>query len=113
MIDFNYNDNGTILQNKVDLVLEQLDMLLSTHKCTVLGDPDYGQDFEKFLYELNQSNATIQEYIQRTITNNVDLMGMQLEVAVEIMEGTIRDIILVNIVIINNGVMYNRVFKIE
>ena len=113
MIDFNYNDDGTILRNKVDLVLEQLDMLLSTHKCAVLGDPDYGQDFEKFLYELNQSNATIQEYIQRTITNNVDLMGMQLEVAVEIMEGTIRDIILVNIVIINNGVMYNRVFKIE
>lgn len=113
MTDFNYNDDGIVLENKVDLVLEQLDMLLSTHKCAVLGDPDYGQDFEKFLYELNQTNATIRDYITKTITNNIDLMGMGLEVSVEIMEGTMRDIILVNIIIINNGMMYNRVFKIE
>ena len=94
MIDFNYNDDGIILDHKVDLVLEQLDMLLSTHKCAVLGDPDYGQDFEKFLYELNQTNASMQEYITKTIINNIDLMGMGLEVSVEILEGTIRDITL-------------------
>lgn len=113
MIDFNYNDDGIILDHKVDLVLEQLDMLLSTHKCAVLGDPDYGQDFEKFLYELNQTNASIQEYITKTVVNNIDLMGMDLEVSVEILEGTIRDIILVNIILMHNGMMYNRVFKIE
>ena len=113
MRDFNYNDDGIVLTSNIDIVLEQLDMLLCTHKCTVLGDPDYGHDFEKFLYELNQSNASIQAYIESTIRNNVDLMGVTMNVGVDIIPGTRRDIILVNIALFSGNRMYNRAFKIE
>lgn len=113
MNDFNYQENGTILTRPIDLVLEQLDMLLSTRKCTVLGDPDYGQDFEKFLYETNLTNSSIRQYIYDTITKNVDLMGIMLEVNVDLLEGTQRDIILVNIYLKTDDMMYNKTFKIE
>lgn len=113
MIDFNYNDDGTILDSPIDLVMEQLDMLLCTHKCEVFGDPNYGHDFEKFLYEFNQTNASIKTYIEKTIRDNIDLMGIQMDVGVDILQGTQRDIILVNIVLMYGGDIYNRVFKIE
>lgn len=113
MIDFNYQDDGTILYQDIDLLMEQLDMLLSTNKCDVLGDENYGQDFEKFLYEMHQSNASIQKYIYDTIDYNIDRRGIPMQVNVDLLPGSERDIILVGITFEYNGSAVTRTFKIE
>ena len=72
MIDFSNNTTKTILDETADLVLQQIDLLLDTDKGEVLGEQDFGTDYDKFLYEINVGNNYIIDYIERNIENNVD-----------------------------------------
>lgn len=113
MIDFSNNTTKTILDETADLVLQQIDLLLDTDKGEVLGEQDFGTDYDKFLYEVNVGNNYIRDYIERNIENNVDLLGWQLDVQVETMMGTLNDIILVNIELSKDRDVYSKVYKID
>ena len=113
MIDFSNNTTKTILDETADLVLQQIDLLLDTDKGEVLGEQDFGTDYDKFLYEINVGNNYIRDYIERNIENNVDLLGWQLDVQVETMMGTLNDIILVNIELSKDQDVYSKVYKID
>ena len=59
MEDFSRTNNNIIIQNNIDFILQQIDILLDTNKYEVLGDNDFGSDYDRFLYELNVSNDFI------------------------------------------------------
>lgn len=113
MIDFSYQEDIPVISNPLDLVLEQLDMLLDTSYGDVLGASGYGNDFDTFLYEMNQSNFSIQSHIENVIRKNVNLHGCSLSINVNLFAGIQRDIILVQIMIAYSGSSYIRTFKIE
>lgn len=113
MIDFSNNTTKTIIDETADLVLQQIDLLLDTDKGEVLGEQDFGTDYDKFLYEVNVGSNYIRDYIERNIENNVDLLGWQLDVQVETMMGTLNDIILVNIELSKDRDVYSKVYKID
>lgn len=113
MIDFSRVTSTTIIENTAEFVLQQIDILLDTDKGEVLGEPRFGSDYDKFLYELNISNTYIENYIYNNITENVDLMGWELSVHVDLMVGTKTDIILVEISVSKNNDVFSKVYKID
>ena len=112
MIDFCLTKDAVLLQQDVDLVLQQIDMLLDTSPKEVLGDPSYGSDYERFIWDLTASEGAIDRYVINNITNNVDLLGFQLNVVSEIYYGTQNDIILIVIELSKDGYTYKKVYNI-
>ena len=113
MIDLNYTTSSTTLHTDLDLVLQQLDMFLNTDKKEVLGDPDYGNDYDTLLYEMDYTNTQIERYIYSTITSAIDLMGFEMGVHVTLCQGTERDIMLVEIDLRRDDIDYAYTFKIS
>lgn len=113
MIDFSRVTSTPTIENAAEFVLQQIDILLDTDKGEVLGEPRFGSDYDKFLYELNISNTYIENYIYNNITENVDLMGWELGVHVDLMIGTKTDIILVEISVSKNNDVFSKVYKID
>ena len=112
MIDFCLNTSSVTLQQDVDLVLQQIDMLLDTSPKEVLGEPDYGSDYEKFIWDTTASEGVIADYISNNIRSNVDLLGFTLNVTVEIYFGTNNDIILVAIELRKDGDVLRKIYNI-
>lgn len=103
-----------MLQNPLDLILEQIDMVLDTSRKDVLGELDYGSDLEKYLYDLRATNSQIERDVYQTISNSCDLFGCDLGVKVYITDGTIMDIIMVKIDIVDtSGNHAERVYRLS
>lgn len=114
MIDFCLTKEAAILSRSTDLVMQQIDMLFDTSPKEVLGEPLYGSDYEKFLWDLSASATTISNYIENNINNNVALLGHTVEVNVEVFLGTQSDIILVDInITAPDGQRYGKTYNIQ
>lgn len=114
MIDFCNTDDTVVLEHDIDLVVQQIDMLLDTRPRDVLGEPSYGCDYYRFLYETNIGASGIASYIESHIRNTIDLLSMDLKVNCTIHAGTENDIILVYINIITpDGYYYQKVYNIS
>lgn len=101
MIDFALSNDLTddiLIGNDLMLVLQQIDLLFNTDIYDVLGDMNYGSNYDKYLYTLGMSNAALESKIQNDI-NKLDLRGYTVRVKVTIIEGTERDIALIEITI--------------
>ena len=66
MIDFalsNKFGEDVIISNDLLLVLQQIDLLFATDTCDVLGDMNYGTNYDKYLYTVGMSNAAMEQKI--------------------------------------------------
>jgi hypothetical protein len=114
MIDFCITDDAVVLDHDIDLVIQQIDMLLDTKPRDVIGEPGYGCDYNRFLYETNIGASGIAAYIESHIRNTIDLLSFDLQVQCTIHAGTENDIILVYINIITpDGYYYRKVYNIS
>ena len=52
MIDFCASEDEVVLDSELDLIIQQIDMLFSTTPMDVIGCPNYGSAYEKFIYDL-------------------------------------------------------------
>lgn len=112
MIDLSLDTNTVVKTSDLENVMQQIEILFDTSPFEVIGEPNYGSDFEKFLWNLNASNYDIENYIRSRIQNNVYLLGYTVDVVVNIMEGTENDIILADITISRDGYNYTKTYKI-
>lgn len=113
MVDFCLDEKAVCLNQNADLIMQQIDILFDTTPKEVLGSPEFGSDYEQFIWDMTASENTIKNYIETSITNNIDLLGFRLEVMVEIYYGTRNDIILVAIVLQDNDNIYKKIYTIE
>lgn len=113
MIDLSLDTDTVAKTTDLDNVIQQIEMLFDTSPFEVIGEPNYGSDFEKFLWNLNSSNYDIENYISSKIQNEVELLGFSVEVSVGIMEGTENDIILADITISRDGNSYAKTYRIS
>lgn len=115
MIDFSLSNKLTddvVVSNDLLLVLQQIDLLFDTNPTDVLGDTSFGTNYDKYLYTLGVSNATL----ERTILNdiyNLDLRGFKPSVEVIIVEGTQRDIAFIDITLTGEYTEYNKTYMIK
>ena len=113
MIDLSLDTNNVVKTSDIDNVLQQIELLFDTSPYEVIGEPNYGSDFEKFLWNLNASNYDIEQYIRTKILTNVEMFGYSLDVEVSILNGTENDIILADITVGRDGTQYAKRYKID
>lgn len=117
MIDINIGTSvaskeKAILSNNLDLLLQQVDMLFSTDIYTVLGDENYGTNYDKYLYTTGVSNAGLESKILSDL-NKLNLFGFKPTVSVMLLEGTVRDIALIDITFTGDYETINKTYRIE
>lgn len=117
MIDINIGTGfnkkeKAILSNNVELLMQQVDMLFGTDKNAVLGDLDYGTNYDKYLYTTGISNAALESKILFDL-NTLNLFGFRPSVKVILIEGSIRDIALIDITFTGEYETYNKTYRIS
>lgn len=112
MVDINLDEGAPTVNADVKLIIQQIDMLFDTKKHTVLGSPNYGTNYEEFLFNLNLSNDAIAYQIQCDL-GLLELFDYQPSVSVSILEGTLNDIILVNISLTKNDDCYEKTYVLQ
>ena len=115
MIDFAISDKFTedpIISNDLACVLQQIDLLFDTDEYAVLGDEYFGTNYDDYLYTLGVSNEALEMQIFDDISR-LSLLGLKHSVAVTIVEGTERDIALIDITLSGNFGEYNKSYVIK
>lgn len=112
MIDFNLNSGAPIINKDVDLIIQQIDILFDTNKREVHGNADYGCSYDEFLFNLNLSNSAI-EYEVECDLQSLQLFGYTPSVKAIILEGTLNDIILLNIKLSKGNTYYEKTYKFQ
>lgn len=113
MIDFCSTEDEVQLTEDLDLIIQQIDMLFSTTPMDVIGCPNYGCAFEKFIWDLSYPSAEIKKYTEGLINENVELFGNTFDVNVSILQGEANDIILIEINLYVEGHQYQKIYKVE
>lgn len=96
-------DNRMFLESRVDAGVQELDMLFNTVNTELLGYPQYGTDFEQYLWDMTPSPDSLKSYIQNRINTQTMIMReLEYSVDVSVISGTARQIYLVQVVIQND-----------
>jgi hypothetical protein len=115
MIDFNLSTDvfdGIILKDDLSCVLQQIDLLFNTEPYDVLGDFNYGTNYDKYLYTTGISNAALESKVLFDL-NTLNLFGFKPSVKVILLEGTARDIALIDITFTGEYETYNKTYRIS
>lgn len=111
MVDFNLNAGSVVKNRDVELILQQIDLLFDTHPREVFGDEHFGTKYDEYLYKLNVSADIIKQAVLSDLYS-LELFEFKPEVEVYLLQGTERDIILIDINLTRENESYNRSYKI-
>lgn len=110
MIDFCNNNNAIQLTSDIDNVLQQLEIFLDTREDEVLGE-SYGNDFDRFLFDVNVGNEFAARYIENAIRSKVDLLGWNLTIKVSFIMGDYNDIMVIHMILSDGENTYVKNYK--
>ena len=121
MVDFNLdiseNNNNFQLSNKVDILLQSINLLFETSKDELFGNTEYGTNYEVFLYDLKANSDQITNQVYKDIYSlGSDILGnYKVNVNTILLQGTERDIALIGIDIYDpiNKENYNKIYRLE
>jgi hypothetical protein len=91
-------DSRVFINTPLEEAVQELDMIFNTERTELIGYPDYGTNFEQFLWSLNPDSNQLRTYILEQINvNSLFIPQMNVEVDVQVIEGDYRNIYLVSI----------------
>lgn len=111
MVDFNLNEGDPTINDDVECLIQQIDILFDTTPGDLIGDLGYGTDYERFLYDLKISPATLEEQMLQDLYS-LDLMGFDPTINVYLMQGSERDIAVIDVHLKRNSEQYSKTYKI-
>ena len=95
-----YNSRQIIEDDLIEVIVQKLEMVLFTNKGEVFGDLDFGASLETYLWETNLSNLNLEQVIYEQIDKYIpELNDIEFDFDLEMFEGTLRDIMILNFVI--------------
>lgn len=98
-----YKSNRIIEDRKIEVMIQKLENILFTNKGEVLGDPEFGSNLEYYLWSTTVPVSKMQRDIQDQIVRYIpEMSNYEYTLSLEVYEGTYRDILYINIKIINN-----------
>ena len=117
MIDFNlfeYESGKPTISNDEEYVAQQIEMLFNTEPNSVLGDDSYGTNYDRYVYGISISNTALESKVMGDL-QRLDLRGLTPKVTVTFVEGTVRDIALIDIQLGDQtgDVVFNKTFMIN
>lgn len=78
-------DSRLILNDKVTIALQELDLIFNTTNTELIGYPDYGTNFEQFLWQLTPSTEQLKKYIMQKIkTDTIYLKDMDVDIDINV-----------------------------
>lgn len=111
MIDFNLNEGDPTINDDVACLIQQIDILFDTTPGDLIGDIEYGTDYEKYLYDLKLNAETLQEQMLQDLYS-LDLLGFVPDVKVYLMQGSERDIAVIDVHLRRDSENYSKTYKI-
>lgn len=113
MVDFNLDNNDIPSKNRdIDLIIQQINLLFDTSKKEILGQSEFGTQYDNYLYNLNISNEALRQEVLSDL-RDLNLFGFTPYVNVYLMQGTEKDIALVDINLIRDDEKYQKIYKIS
>lgn len=111
MVDFNLNEGEPTINDDVACLIQQIDILFDSTPGDLIGDIEYGTDYEKYLYDLKLSPQSLKEQMLRDLYS-LDLLGFTPDVNVYLVQGSERDIAVIDVHLRRNGEDYSKTYKI-
>lgn len=100
-----YNERRIVEDRPIEFIIQKLEMVLFTNKGDVIGQDDFGANLEHYLWSTNVPANRIEREIQSQIDEYVsELNNYDYSLSVDLYEGTVRDILFVNIKITDEEV---------
>ena len=97
-------DDFPVIENELDLFKQELDVLFSTSKMDVLGDPSLGQNIEDLLWKTSFDSGRIQSEISDAVRSTCFMNEMfEWDIKVSLIRGTARDIAVIDVTIKDNA----------
>ncbi len=112
MIDFNLNEGDAVINDDIAYIIQQIDILFDSNQGDLIGDLDYGTDYEYYLYELKMSPRMLKEQMETDLAG-LDLCGFTPDVKVYLMQGTERDIAVIEVDLYRRSESYSKIYKIQ
>jgi hypothetical protein len=96
--DPHYDDNEIEVDVDIQNFLQQIEMILTTRKGDVLGDPEFGANLEDYVWS-NYSSSEIETEISRQISLYCSELSFRIlyKIDVSFVQGEIYDTILVDV----------------
>ena len=105
-------DNRIFLYEKIDCAIQELDILFDTENTELINNPQFGTNFEQFLWQLNPSPNELKKYINEKIQFfTYFLANMEYEIDVNIINGELRNIYVVKINIKYNDETKTKIYQ--
>lgn len=78
-------DSRIFLHDDLDLALQELDILFNTTNTELIGNPNFGTNFEQFLWQITPSSDQLRTYIYNKIsTETIVLNKFDVNITVDI-----------------------------
>ena len=111
MIDFNLNEGEPAINDDVACLIQQIDILFDSTPGDLIGDIGYGTDYERCLYDFKFNAAALEERMLDDLYS-LDLLGFNPTVNVYLMQGSERDIAVIDVHLKRNSEEYSKSYKI-
>lgn len=105
-INIRYEGHPKFLPNKmiensfIEVIIQKLEMILFTKQGDVLSSPNMGCNIEYYLWETKVPSKRLKKIILDQISKFVpELNAMEYTLSVDLYQGTVRDIMYINIAI--------------
>lgn len=97
--DSSYSETELDTDSELDNLLAQIKMMIFTNSGNVLGAPDLGLNIEQLIFETNYNKFTILNIIKNHQLNYLkyDRQRYRVDFDLEFIQGTVRDIGVLNI----------------
>ena len=112
MVDFNLNPGDPLINEEIDCIKQQIAILFSTKPGDLIGDIQYGCDYETYLYDLKLTSYELSERMMEDLYT-MDLLGWYPEVDTKLLQGTERDIAVINVDLTKGNEKVSQIYKVE
>lgn len=106
--NYPYFDKDEIdISDDLEIFLQQLEMIITTPKGSLLGEPDFGVDLESYLWSFYKGSSGIQQEINQQINTYIQprlALSINYEISVNFLKGEVWDTIIVDVLIDGNKV---------
>jgi hypothetical protein len=100
-----YKEDEIIQQDPIYVIVQKIEMCLFTNKGEFIGDIDFGCDLEFYLWQTTISPESIKNIIQDQFNLHIpELINYNYTLNVSLMEGTLQDILVVDITLNDIGI---------
>lgn len=112
MVDFNLIDGDPLINDDVACIKQQIAILFSTKPGDLLGDIEYGCEYERYLYDTKLDSYELSAQMMDDLYT-LDLLGWYPEVETKLLQGTERDIALIKVDLKKGNNKVTQIYKVD